>query len=49
MEPFSSILLIAVMFAIPAALVIGVLLVLGAAVASMADGATSGLVRPASV
>jgi hypothetical protein len=49
MEPFSSILLVAVMFVIPAALIIGLLLVLGAVVAGLADGATSGLVRPGSV
>jgi len=49
MEPFSSILLLAVVFAIPAGLVIGLLLLLGALVAGIADGASSGLVRPGSV
>jgi hypothetical protein len=49
MEPLSSILLVAMVFAIPAALVIGLLLLLGAVVAGIADGATSGIVRPGSV
>jgi hypothetical protein len=42
----TSILLIVAIVGVPAALVVATLLVLGTAVAGLADGAAHGLVRP---